>query len=90
MPHFVGIDMSDMATGQGEWTNMQDVIRRSFRTVFDHIGQQQTEIGQLKEVSLNQSVLSAVCGVCAVGIVMLVLVSMLVLVLGLLRNAKQN
>lgn len=50
-PHpFIGIDMNDLARGQGEWQNMQDVIRRSFRSVFDHMSQQQDQIRQLNEV----------------------------------------
>lgn len=47
---FVGIDLADMAAGRGEWRNLQDVIRRSFRAVFDQIGMQQQEIGRLNEV----------------------------------------
>lgn len=47
---FIGMDMTDLTRGQGEWKNMQDVVRRAFTTVFGHMSQQQDQIKQLNEV----------------------------------------
>ena len=50
MHQFIGIDVDDMSRGQGEWKNMQEVIRRSFRAVFEHMSNQQDQIKELNEV----------------------------------------
>ena len=44
MLHALGIDMTDMVRGEGEWKNMQDVVRNSFRLSFEHLDKQQQNI----------------------------------------------
>lgn len=44
-----GIDLVDLSRGEGEWRNMQDIIRRSFRILFEQIESQQGQINSLTE-----------------------------------------
>ncbi len=41
MLHSLGIDMTDMVRGEGDWRNMQDIVRNSFRLSFEHLDKQQ-------------------------------------------------
>ena len=43
----MSFDYSDLMRGEGEWRNMQDVIRRAFKHSFEKIEQQQEQINQL-------------------------------------------
>lgn len=48
-----GLDLCDLIHGEGEWKNMQDVIRRSFLLSFDQIQRQQEQISKLVDVVTN-------------------------------------
>jgi hypothetical protein len=48
-----GLDLCDLIHGEGEWKNMQDVIRRSFLLSFDQIQKQQEQISKLVDVVTN-------------------------------------
>ena len=43
----MAFDLTDLMRGEGEWRNMQEVVRRSFRFTFEKIEQQQEQISQL-------------------------------------------
>lgn len=54
------LEFDDLIRGEGEWRNMQDIIRRTFRQSFEKIGQQQDQISQLiASVSSLKSQLAA-------------------------------
>jgi hypothetical protein len=40
----MSFDYSDLMRGEGEWRNMQDVIRRTFKHSVEKIEQQQEQI----------------------------------------------
>jgi hypothetical protein len=42
-----GVDEIDLKRGDGDWTNMQPVVRKAFAAIFDVIGKQQEEISSL-------------------------------------------
>jgi hypothetical protein len=44
-----GIDLIDLTRGEGEWRNMQDILRRSFRVLFEQFERQQTQMNELNE-----------------------------------------
>lgn len=44
-----GIDEIDLKRGEGDWTNMQPVVRKSFAAIFDVIEKQQQQIAELKD-----------------------------------------
>jgi Arc/MetJ-type ribon-helix-helix transcriptional regulator len=44
-----GIDLIDLTRGEGEWRNMQDIIRRSFRLLFEQFERQQTQMNELTD-----------------------------------------
>lgn len=46
-------NVSDLNKGEGEWKNMQDIIRKAFRYVIDHNETQQTQLNLL-----NNSIIS--------------------------------
>ena len=52
MLQHLGIDMTDMLRGEGEWKNMQDVIRNSFRLSFEHL-EKQAEIVNINSNHVN-------------------------------------
>ena len=41
------MDLTDLIRGEGEWTNMQDVIRKTFKITFLHLEKQQEQIDKL-------------------------------------------
>jgi hypothetical protein len=43
------IDLRDLTRGEGEWRNMQEVIRRTFRSLFEQIHHQQLQITTLSD-----------------------------------------
>jgi len=43
------ISMNDMVTGQGEWKNLQDIIRKSFKACFSDLKQHDEEISNITE-----------------------------------------
>jgi hypothetical protein len=43
------IDLRDLSRGEGEWRNMQEVIRRTFRCLFEQIHHQQLQITTLSD-----------------------------------------
>lgn len=47
------IDLRDLTRGEGEWRNMQEVIRRTFRVLFEQIHSQQLQITSLVESIAN-------------------------------------
>ena len=49
LPH-LGIDMTDMLRGEGEWKNMQDVIRNSFRLSFENLEKQAESVHNMVNI----------------------------------------
>ena len=47
------IDLTDLERGEGEWRNMQEVIRRTFRSTLKQVERQQEQINQLVTVTTN-------------------------------------
>jgi len=43
----------DLIRGEGDWTNMQSVVRSSFKELFDHSEKQQQQIQDLLEIAIN-------------------------------------
>jgi hypothetical protein len=46
-------DLTDLDRGEGEWRNMQEVIRRTFRSTIKQIERQQEQINNLVAVTTN-------------------------------------
>ena len=45
---FAGIDLFDLSRGQGEWRNLQDVVRKALRISFENAQRQQETIDKLE------------------------------------------
>jgi hypothetical protein len=44
------MDLRNLMHGEGEWKNMQDIIRLTFKSVFEKIGHQEQEILKMNDV----------------------------------------
>ena len=45
------MDLTDLVRGEGEWRNMQEVIRKTFKLTFLHLEKQQEQIDKLTSVT---------------------------------------
>jgi hypothetical protein len=47
MTSIIGVDLASLSRGEGEWRNLQEIIRKSFFASFQQIERQQEQINQV-------------------------------------------
>lgn len=48
-----GVEEADLRRGEGEWTHIQPVVRKSFAALFEVVARQQTQILELQQANTN-------------------------------------